>query len=81
MFLTVDVSTQVGKMALVPQVVDAVKVPVIAAGESPVRVGYWQLLLSVQRRCKLGRRCRPGVSACCSYASAAAREIRDGRVC
>jgi len=31
MFLTPDVSTQVGTMALVPQVVDAVKVPVIAA--------------------------------------------------
>jgi nitronate monooxygenase len=32
MFLTLDISTQVGTMALVPQVVDAVKVPVIAAG-------------------------------------------------
>ena len=32
MFLTEDVSTQVGAMALVPQVVDAVKVPVVAAG-------------------------------------------------
>jgi nitronate monooxygenase len=32
MFLTEDVSTQVGTMALVPQVVDAVKVPIIAAG-------------------------------------------------
>ncbi len=32
MFLTQDVATQVGTMALVPQVVDAVKVPVIAAG-------------------------------------------------
>src|SRR5215470_9387590 len=32
MFLTDDVSRQVGTMALVPQVVDAVKVPVIAAG-------------------------------------------------
>jgi len=32
MFLTQDISTQVGTMALVPQVVDAVKVPVIAAG-------------------------------------------------
>jgi nitronate monooxygenase len=31
-FLTEDVSTQVGTMALVPQVADAVKVPVIAAG-------------------------------------------------
>ena len=31
-FLTEDISTQVGTMALVPQVVDAVKVPVIAAG-------------------------------------------------
>jgi len=32
MFLTQEVSTQLGTMALVPQVVDAVKVPVIAAG-------------------------------------------------
>jgi nitronate monooxygenase len=32
MFLQGDVATQVGTMALVPQVVDAVKVPVIAAG-------------------------------------------------
>jgi nitronate monooxygenase len=32
MFLTEDLSTQMGTMALVPQIVDAVKVPVIAAG-------------------------------------------------
>lgn len=32
MFLATDLATQVGTMALVPQVVDAVKVPVIAAG-------------------------------------------------
>ena len=32
MFLETEVATQVGTMALVPQVVDAVKVPVIAAG-------------------------------------------------
>jgi nitronate monooxygenase len=32
MFLTDEVSTQVGTMALVPQIADAVKVPVIAAG-------------------------------------------------
>jgi nitronate monooxygenase len=32
MFLTDDVATQVGTMALVPQIVDAVGVPVIAAG-------------------------------------------------
>ena len=31
-FLTDDISTQVGTMALVPQVVDAVTIPVIAAG-------------------------------------------------
>jgi nitronate monooxygenase len=31
-FLTGDISTQAGTMALVPQVVDAVKVPIIAAG-------------------------------------------------
>jgi nitronate monooxygenase len=32
MFLTEDIATQAGTIALVPQVVDAVKVPVIAAG-------------------------------------------------
>ena len=32
MFLNDDISTQVGTLALVPQVVDAVRVPVIAAG-------------------------------------------------
>ena len=32
MFLETEVATQVGTMALVPQIVDAVKVPVIAAG-------------------------------------------------
>jgi len=32
MFLSADIATQVGTMALVPQVVDAVTVPVIAAG-------------------------------------------------
>lgn len=32
MFLTADLATQAGTFALVPQVVDAVKVPVIAAG-------------------------------------------------
>jgi nitronate monooxygenase len=32
LFLTNDIATQVGTFALVPQVVDAVKVPVIAAG-------------------------------------------------
>ena len=32
LFLSDDISTQVGAIALVPQVVDAVKVPVIAAG-------------------------------------------------
>lgn len=32
MFLTDDIASQLGTMALVPQVVDAVKVPVIAAG-------------------------------------------------
>lgn len=32
MFLTNDVATQIGTMSLVPQIVDAVKMPVIAAG-------------------------------------------------
>ena len=32
MFLSDEIATQVGTMSLVPQVVDAVKVPVIAAG-------------------------------------------------
>src|SRR5262249_48428248 len=35
MFLTDDISTQIGTLSLVPQVVDAVKVPVIAAGGIP----------------------------------------------
>jgi nitronate monooxygenase len=32
MFLTADLSAQIGTLALVPQIVDAVKIPVIAAG-------------------------------------------------
>src|SRR5262249_51763631 len=32
MFLTDDISTQIGTLSLIPQVVDSVKVPVIAAG-------------------------------------------------
>ena len=32
MFLTNDIATQAGTFSLVPQVADAVKVPVIAAG-------------------------------------------------
>lgn len=32
MFLTDDITTQVGTLALVPQIIDAVRVPVIAAG-------------------------------------------------
>jgi nitronate monooxygenase len=32
MFLTTDISTQMGTMSLVPQIVDAVNIPVIAAG-------------------------------------------------
>jgi nitronate monooxygenase len=32
MFLTDDISTQIGTLSLVPQVVDSVRVPVIAAG-------------------------------------------------
>jgi nitronate monooxygenase len=32
MLLTGDISTQIGSLSLVPQVVDSVKVPVIAAG-------------------------------------------------
>jgi nitronate monooxygenase len=32
MFLTGDIAAQVGTVALVPQIVDAVKIPVIAAG-------------------------------------------------
>jgi len=32
MFLTADLATQIGTFALVPQIVDAVKIPVIAAG-------------------------------------------------
>ena len=32
MFLTTDVASQIGTMALLPQIVDAIKVPVIASG-------------------------------------------------
>ncbi len=32
MFLTTDITTQLGTMSLVPQIVDSVKVPIIAAG-------------------------------------------------
>jgi nitronate monooxygenase len=39
MFLTADLTTQVGTFALVPQVVRAVKVPVIAAGGIADRAG------------------------------------------
>jgi nitronate monooxygenase len=55
MFLTDDVSMQVGTMALVPRVVDAVSVPVIAAGGIAVREAFWRLSLSVRRRRKLDR--------------------------
>jgi hypothetical protein len=44
MFLTDDISTQIGTLSLLPQVVDAVKVPVIAAGAS-----RQHLLLELQR--------------------------------
>ena len=55
MFLTQDVSTQVGTMALVPQVVDAVRVPVIAAGGSPMHAEYWRLLLLVRQQFRSAR--------------------------
>jgi nitronate monooxygenase len=55
MFPTQDVSTQIGTMALVPQLVDAVKVPVIAAGGSPMRVAKWRLLLLAQQQCRSAR--------------------------
>ena len=42
MFLTEDLATQVGTFALVPQIVDAVKVPVIATGGIPMRAGSWR---------------------------------------
>ena len=38
MFLTTDIATQAGTMALVPQVVDVVSVPVIALVVSPMAV-------------------------------------------
>ena len=40
MFLTTEVASQVGAFALVPQVVDAVKVPVIAAGGRGVAAAF-----------------------------------------
>jgi len=55
MFLSTDLGTQLGTFALLPQVVQAVKVPVIAAGASPMqqacaRPWHWGL-----RACKWGR--------------------------
>ena len=55
-FLSDDVSTQAGTMALVPQVVDAVK----SSGDtrrvvSPMRGASWRLLRWRPRRCRWGR--------------------------
>jgi nitronate monooxygenase len=53
-FLTEDVTTQAGTIALVPQVVDAVKVP-SALAALPTRVAFWRLLLLEQLRCRSER--------------------------
>ena len=56
-FLSDDISTQAGTMALVPQVVDAVKVPVIAAGGiARCARESWRRLRWRPRRCRWGRR-------------------------
>jgi nitronate monooxygenase len=47
MFLTDDISTQIGTLSLVPEVVDSVKVPVIAA------LGASRMLVELQRHVPL----------------------------
>jgi hypothetical protein len=47
MFLTDDISTQIGTLSLVPEVVDSVKVPVIAA------LGASRMLVELQRHVRL----------------------------
>ena len=42
MFLSNDIATQVGLFALLPQVVDAVRIPVIATGGIADARGSWQ---------------------------------------
>ena len=49
-FLTDDLTTQVGTMALLPQVVRAVKVPVIAAGGIAVREAWRRRVVLALRR-------------------------------
>ena len=60
MFLTDDLSTQVGTLALVPQIVSAVKVPVIAAGGIADARGVQRRWRSARRR--TGRHRLPAVS-------------------
>ncbi len=55
MFLGNDVSTQVGTVALVPQLVHAVNVPVIAAGGIADARGYGPRWRSGRRASRLGR--------------------------
>jgi len=50
MFLSGDVAMQTWHEALVPQVADAVDLPVIAAGELPMRGVSSPLFRSVRRR-------------------------------
>ena len=50
-FLADDISTQAGTMALVPQVVDAVRVPVIAAGGIADARGITAAFALEQRLC------------------------------
>ena len=54
-FLSDDLRTQIGTFALVPQVVRAVKIPVIAAGGIADAEGVAAALRSARRACRSGR--------------------------
>ena len=55
MFLSDDLATQVGTFALVPQIVDAVKVPVIAAGGIADARGVAAAMALGAAACRSGR--------------------------
>ena len=69
MFLTDDLNTQVGTFALVPQVVRAVTVPVIAAGGIADASGVRAAIASARPACRSGPR------ICCVLKRRPARSI------